>query len=98
MNRQFSRWVCNRYRGWVLVLVVLAIATITLVGVRHQGLQALSSTESAQIESLARGTGSIKVWHAYEAERRRGLTRAGAERVRDAAKGAPPPYGLIGSE
>lgn len=81
---------------WLLAWLVagLLATAVAWVIVSHPSPR-LSPAETSKVAALATGTGSPRVLRIYERESRHGLTRKGAEKVREAAKSTPPPYGLI---
>jgi hypothetical protein len=90
-----------RVRQWIGVAAILLIALALGVMAARRALQwehgrrPLDAAQTQSIEVLARGTQSPAVWALYQSESAGGLTRAGAERVRNAAKAASPPDGLL---
>lgn len=86
-----------RSMGWCGVLVAIGIVVliaIVLALASGRG-EPLTAAQAARVKSLARDTGSPEVWKVYQAQTRHGLTERGADKVREAAKATPPPYGLI---
>lgn len=76
----------------VVAVCVVCVAIGLRVAWRYR---AATAGEVSEVEALARDTGSSSVWRVYEQEARGGLTVKGAEHVREAAKAAPIPYGLL---
>lgn len=91
-------WRSGDARGWwwlLAALVLLFLAGVFAGWFTRPSRTPLAAAQAARVKALAEGTGSARVWRVYEAESRHGLTREGAEKVREAAKAMPPPYGLI---
>ncbi|TAL63613.1 MAG: hypothetical protein EPN79_15770 [Burkholderiaceae bacterium] len=77
------------------VAIALLLAGMLLWDRRADGAVPVSQEESRAIEEMARATESDAVWSVYLQESKHGLTKRGASRVIEAAKAAPPPFGLI---
>lgn len=99
-DRSWRLWRGDGVRILAFGLLLAMVLGAGVLAGRHwlawrEGQQPLSASQMHSIEALARGTQSPAVWALYRSEAAGGLTRAGAERVRDAAKAAAPPEGLL---
>lgn len=84
-----------RKSGLLVVWLVCVVAIVVFGLTCWRGDRIVSQGELQALEVLARDSGSTQVWGVFEVERARGLSEAGAARVREAAKAAPLPYGLL---